>query len=267
MDSEKSLRKQVLFYIKIALFIILVLSAFYFFVNFIALIILFFYIKEYIVLFTASISFTIFMVSTYIAKKLEDTYTEWMVIRGFKPTKFNIRDIFPFIVLLFGGFILIYVFYRYFILFPPTITSDYAKEIIKSLLTINAILIGVHGVIFSQYLRSIYNRGNILYEKMISNNITKDYIVKINDQIKKLQRIRSSLIFNIIYSLMPFIASILFCLNKFTLIEAKNQVPSDKLLAEPLIAFFFGILLMIYLMWRTNILPDTISFNNNVNKE
>ena len=58
------------------------------------------------------------------------------------------------------------------------------------------------------------------------------------------------------YSIMPILASILLSLNRLTLAYGLEDVSSRELLYDPISGLTVGVIILIYVMLNTNLLPS-----------
>jgi hypothetical protein len=246
-------------YIKAALYIILILIAGFFLVIFIfggVMGLLLTGNTEHII--SGIVYFVLFIIVASLAKKLENAYEEFERIRGIKKqtTRENFKENLPFILVIISTLIFAWIFESYFLSFQSNISSELAIEILKTILTVNGILIGFDGVVLAQLLWAIHSKGNIIYEKMLEKAGKEEIVQELKKEIKQLSRKRLRVIASIFYSMMPLLASILLSLNKLTLTYGLEVVSPRELLFDPLLGLLTGVILLILVMLQTNLLPS-----------
>jgi MFS family permease len=207
------------------------------------------------------IFFVLFLVVGTIAKKFEPAWQKFEELRGIKKktTREALKDNATFIIMVLLTLAFGIIYESYFLSFPPTLPSILAQEILKSILTIDGILIGFSGVVLAQFLWAIHSKGNTIYEQMIVNRKEKDIIRELNEELWRLGKVRLAAIGAAFYSLMPLLASILICINHLPMTVGTEAVSPRTLLFDPILAMIAGIMLLAIGTFQINLLPRTIS--------
>lgn len=260
MTSEKTLSKRSL-YIKVALYVILMLVAGFFLVIFFLGGIVGAILAGNITLFFGGIFFLIlFIVVGTIAKRLEPAWEEFERLRGIEPktTREAFREGLPLIATIILTLFFGYIFESYIISFPTSISPDMAKDLLKAILTIDGILIGFYGVVLAQLLWAVHSKGNVIYEQMIAHRENSALLEELSNEVKRLARSKRVVIGYFFFSMMPLLASILLSLNRLPLVESVEPIPSRTLLFDPLLALIVGIVLLAVSMFQLDLLPRTI---------
>jgi hypothetical protein len=257
MTSETTGSRR-LIYLKAALFVILMLVAgFFLVIFFIAGIIGALVTGDYTLFIGGVFFFILFILVGSIAKKLEPAWKEFEDVRGIKPksTREALKDSLPFLAILILTMVLGFLLESYFLSFPPTISPDLAQEMLKSILTIDGILIGFCGVVLAQFLWAIHSKGNVIYEQMITHKGDEATIQNLNGELERLGRTRLTVIASVFYSMMPLLASILLCLSNLTLIEGNEPISTKTLMFNPILTLMVGIMLLAIVTLQTSLLP------------
>lgn len=248
-------------YVKIVLFVILVLATAFFLLVFVFGIILFLISGDFAMLVGGVSSFGFSIVSMVAAKKFEPAWDEFERIRGVtkKTATENLTESLPFI----GSFIFLFIFAAifqwYFSSFlSVTINPTLGKEMLEILLTVDGILMGFYGVVLAQTLAAIHNKGNVIYEQMIRNRNDPILIQALKEEVQTLKRKRTGHIVALFYSMMPLLASILFAFGKISTIDVAGNdlISTNDLMFAPLLAMIVGIILLVMVMLQFNLLPD-----------
>lgn len=206
--------------------------------------------------------FIIFIILTFIARKLEPAWEQLQSVLGFKPkpktTREALKETAPTIALLIITISVYFGIDWYLTLYPSSINIGIAHEMLGSILTVDGILIGFNGVVLAQLLWAIHSKGNLIYEQMIKNRDQNYVVENLNEELNQLGRQRTVVISLMFYALMPILASFLLCLMKLPLTVASlgNQTISTRMvLYDPLAAMITGILLLAVVSLMANLLP------------
>jgi hypothetical protein len=207
--------------------------------------------------------FFIFVILTFIARKLEPAWEEAQAALGFKPkpktTKEAIKETAPSLALLLVSFIVYCGIEWYFTQFPSSITSKLAHEMLGSILTIDGILLGFYGVVLAQFLWAIHSKGNIIYEQLIANKDDECVVNSLIEDLSRLSKQRSAVIIGMFYAAMPILASFLLCLMKLPLTNSSGLetelVYARTILYDPLASLVTGIILLVAVSLMANLLP------------
>jgi hypothetical protein len=203
------------------------------------------------------IFFIMFMGVMVVAKRFEWAWQKLEDLRGArrKTTRETLKESSRYVIIAVVVIILALISDEYFRLFPSDMSPSLAQEILKSVLTIDGILIGLSGVILAQFLWAIHSKGNILYEQTIEHRNDKAVLSQVNDEIELLGRTRLAAILAIFYSLMPILASFIISLSKLPLTET-SPLPSPRvLLFDPIISLVVGVILLAMVSLSVNLLP------------
>ena len=194
-----------------------------------------------------------------VAKRFESAWEQFEQMRGIRPktTREAFKDSLPFVLMLLLVLVFAYVFETYFLSFPYTISPSLARDMLKSILTIDGILIGFYGVVLAQFLWAIHSKGNVIYEQMIAHGDDNDTIQKLNDEVRRLSRTRTATVGSVFFSMMPLLASILLCLNKLPMTESDNPIATKSLMFDPILALIAGIMLLSITTLQVRLLPPT----------
>ena len=263
MTQELTSRRTI--YVKAAFFIILVLVAgFFLVIFFLAGIIGALLTRDYTLLVGGVFFFILSMALTAVARKLEPAWEEFERIVGVRPRtrREAIKETLPLFGIIVFTIAFAWIFESYFLSFPPTVSPSLAREMLKTILTLDGILIGFYGVILAQVLWAIHSKGNILYEQMIEKREDKNTLQELNKEVDRLGKTRMMAIGSVFYSMMPLLASILLCLSKLTLVEETVQTSTRELMFDPILAMIVGIVLLVFTMLQINLLPKVNRFNN-----
>jgi len=257
MTSEETSSKRSL-YIKVALYVVLMLVAgFFLVISFLVGIVGAILAGNITLFFGGVFFFILFFVVGVIAKRLEPAWEKFERLRGIEPktTREAFRDSLPFFATIMLTLIFGYVFEAYIISFPTSINPDMAKEMLKAILTIDGILIGFYGVVLAQLLWAVHSKGNVIFEQMIAHRENSAILQELSDEVKRLARSKRWVIGYFFFSMMPLLASILLSLNRLPLIESMESVSSRILLFDPLLALIVGIVLLAVSMFQIDLLP------------
>lgn len=244
------------FYTKVAAFMVLMLVAGFFLLVSIFGIVEFLLTKNSTFLIGGIFSFFLFFVIGMISKRLEPAYRKFeeSMQKGRKTTYEDLKENWLFLLIIPGIIAFSLVFESYFLQFPPAISGNLAQDMLKSVLTIDGIVIGFDGVILAQFLWAIHSKGNILYDLILK----EDYdIQKLNSEVKGLNRKRIATIFVAFYSTLPILASIFYCFTNLALIDGKETVSPRDVMFQPLLWLCAGVMLLIISTMQTNLLPTT----------
>jgi len=193
-----------------------------------------------------------------IAKKFETAWVEFERLMGIKQRtrRESFKESLPLFLLIVIALIFAWILESYFLSFPTSISSELAKEMLKTILTIDGILIGFDGVVLAQLLWAIHSKGNIIYEKIIEKPKGQQTLHELKEELKRLGRKRIGIIISMFYSMMPILASILLSLNKLPLAYGLEEVSPRELLYDPLSGLMVGVIILVYVMLYTNLLPS-----------
>jgi len=256
--SLKTPRKTI--YIKAAFYVVLMLVAgFFLVIFFIGGIVGAIITGDYALLAGGSLFFILFLLVGAIAKRFESAWEQFEQMKGIQPktTREAFKDSLPFVLILLLVLVFAYVFETYFLSFPLSISPSLAREMLKSILTIDGILIGFYGIILAQFLWAIHSKGNVIYEQMIVHRNDNDTMQNLNDEVRRLSRTKMVAIGSVFYSMMPLLASILLCLNKLPMTESNDPIATRTLILDPLLALIAGIMLLSITTLQISLLPWT----------
>ena len=207
--------------------------------------------------------FAIFIVFILVARKLEPAWEEVQARLGAKPkpktTKEALKESLPFFGIVILALVVSVVLERYFDLFPPVISKELAREMLRSILTIDGILLGLYGVILAQFLWAIHSKGNLIYEQMITYRENNDVTAHLNEELNRLNKDRLGVVVGMFYAAMPILGSFLLCLAKLPLTEGSGMgndtIAIRTTLYDPTFALIVGIILLVGVSLATNLLP------------
>lgn len=214
-------------YLKSALFVILTLIAgFFLVIFFFAGVVGALVTRDYTLFIGGLLFFILFMIVGSVAKRLEPAWREFENLRGIRPksTREALKDSLPFWSVLILTFIIGFLMESYFGSFTSTVSPNLAQEMLKSILTVDGILIGFDGVVLAQFLWAIHSKGNVIYEQMITPIGNEAVTLQLNNDVERLNRTRFAVIASVFYAMMPLLTSILLSLSKLTLIEANKPI-------------------------------------------
>jgi len=246
-------------YLRAALFLVLVLVAGFFLVLFVlGGIIGSISTGDWEPLIGGAIYFVLFLIVMSIAKKFEKAWVEFERLIGIKQRtrRENLKESLPLVLLIIIALFFAWILESYFLSFPTSISPELAREMLKTILTVDGILIGFDGVILAQLLWAIHSKGNIIYEKILENPEQKQTLHELKNELKRLGRKRLGVIISMFYSMMPLLASILLCLNKLPLAYGIKEVSPRELLYDPISGLIVGVIILVYVMLYTNLLPS-----------
>jgi hypothetical protein len=251
-------------YVKATLFLILLFLAglsllVFFFVGVVGALIT----GSYLLFLGGLFYFFVFIVLTFIVRKLEPAWEEVQARLGFKEkpktTKEALKESLPYFGILIVAFAVYGILEWYFNLFPPTISKELAGEMVRSILTIDGILLGFYGVILAQFLWAIHSKGNLIYEQMITHKTDNDVIVHLIEESNRLNKDRLWVVVSMFYAAMPILASFLLCLTKLPLTEGSgignDTIAVRTVMYDPTAALIAGIILVVFVSLATNLLP------------
>jgi len=201
--------------------------------------------------------FVLFVVTMFIARKFEPDWRKFEELRGLKrkTTRESIKDGLPMLVVMISALVLAAIFEEYFLGFPSQISGSLGKEILNSILTIDGIIIGLCGVVLAQFLWAIHSKGNILFEQMIINRKDKEVTAWLNSELDSLSRVRFGTVVLIFFSVIPPLASFLFCLVRLPMTEGVEFVSAKSLLYDPITIMIVGVVALIWVTSQVNLLP------------
>lgn len=257
MTSKASSSKR-LIYVKAAIHVILMLIAGFFLVIFFLGGIMGAFLSGDVTLFIGGLFFFIlFVIVGTVAKRFESAYEEFERLRGIrrKTTREAFKESLPLFSAIIFTLVFAWIFESYFLSFPPTVSSDLAREMLKTILTIDGILIGFYGVILAQLLWAVHSKGNVIYEQMLSSREDENAIRELDLEVEKLARTKRAVIGSVFFAMMPLLASILLSLSKLPLTKNVEPVSPRILLFDPLLALIVGIVLLAVVMFQIDLLP------------
>jgi hypothetical protein len=246
--------------VKLVAYFLFGLFMFFSLLCFLAGLIGFVVIRDWNLLVGGFLWFTIFFGTGLVVRrlKLESTWKAYEQRKGIKPK--TLREILSAstkgLLVLVCVIIFSYFFQTYILSYPETITIGLAQDVMKSIMSLNGILIGFSGVIYAQLLWAIHSKGNTLYQYLLSTNPT-NVDNHLQQELDKLHQSRITMFINILYSTVPFVYSILLCLNKMATIQG-NTVSTRILIEQPILWTIVGIGLMCYALVRIDLLPSRI---------
>jgi len=193
------------------------------------------------------ILFVGFIILMLVAKKFEPAWKEYEQLKGVKKKTLreSMKDLLPFLAIMLSTLVLAVIFEEYFLNFPETMSSSLGKEILNSIITVDGILIGLCGVVLAQFLWALHSKGNVLFEQMVANYKDKVVTEWLNDELDNLNRVRAGTILTISFSVIPPLASLLFCLSKLPLTEGVDVVSTRTLLFDPITVMVVGVVSLV----------------------
>jgi hypothetical protein len=220
--------------------------------------------KNYLLFLGGLFYFFIFLVMAFIAKRLEPAWEEVQARLGLKPKPKTIREglketlplVAIYLVAIANGILVDW----YFGLFPSVISKELAREIVRSILTIDGILLGFYGVILAQFLWAIHSKGNLIYEQMIACRTDNDVIAHLNEEASRLGKDRLLVVTGMFYAAMPILASFLLCLTKLPLTEGNDTISPRTVMYDPVTALITGIILLVIVALAANLLPKRVQW-------
>jgi len=256
MSTKKSKRA---IYLKAALYVVLMLVAGFFLVIFVLGGIFGSLLTGNLKpLFGGVVFFVLFIVVGSVAKKFETAWEEFERLRGIRQRTMreSFKESLPLFLMIMFTLVFAWIFESYFLSFPPSISPELAREMLKTILTVDGILIGFDGVVLAQLLWAIHSKGNIIYERIIEQIEEQETLHELKEAVKRLGRKRLGVIASIFYSMMPLLASILLSLHRLPLAYGLEQVSPRTLLFDPLLGLIMGVILLVLVMLQTNLLPS-----------
>jgi hypothetical protein len=248
-------------YLKAALFMILMLIAGFFLVIFFLVGIIEALLTGDYLLFVGGIIFLVlFLLVGTVARRFQPAWEKLEETMGLKPKtrRESITEVLPLFISLFVAIVFTFVFESYLLSFPQVISPSLAEEMLRSILTLDGILIGFCGVVLAQYLWAINSKGNVIYEQMMLHGEDAKKLERLNEEVKWLSRTKYFTIGMVFYSMMPLLASILICLNKLTLVEGNHPISPRLLLYDPIFGLVVGIMLLAFTTMQFSLLPKPI---------
>jgi len=215
--------------------------------------------RNYLLFLVGLLYFFIFLVLMFIARKLEPAWEEFQAVLGFKPkkktTKEALKESLPLFAILVLAIVVHVTLELYFTQLPSAISKELAHEILRSLLTIDGILLGFYGVILAQFLWAIHSKGNLIYEQMIVHRTDNDVTVRLNEECRRLGKDRLWVIIGMFYATTPILASFLLTLTKMPLTEGTGTIAVRTVMYDPISTMIVGIILLIAISLMINLLP------------
>jgi len=247
-------------YLKAALFVILVfLAGLHLLIFFLVSIVGSLMTGSYLLFLGGLFFFLIFIVLMFIARKLEPAWDEVQARLGFKPkpksTKEALKESLPLFAILAVTFAIALILEWYFNEFPSSVNKELAREMLRSLMTIDGILLGFYGVILAHLLWAIHSKGNLIYELLISERVDRDVSAHLNEELNRLGRTRLGAVLSMFYALAPTLASFLLCLTKLPLTEGSGTIAVRSAMFDPVLAMITGIVLLVYMLLMNDLLP------------
>jgi hypothetical protein len=252
MQSKRALYFNAILYV-----ILMLVAAFFLFFAFVGGIIGPLLTGNYLLLIGGVFFFLLFVLFGALAKKYEWAWQKLEESRGIKRKSFreNLRESSSFIIITLATITIGVVSEEYFISFPSKMSPALAQEILKSILTVDGIMIGFAGIVLAQFLSAIHSKGNILYEQIAKHRNDESVLSEINSEIDRLSRIRLTAIGAVFYSLMPILASFMISLSKLPLTENPILPSPRALLFDPVLALVVGVSLFAMVSIQVNLLP------------
>ncbi len=205
------------------------------------------------------IFFSLFIPPGYIVKKFEKEWVEFERKRGYTPpTRADILKgiLRPLAALI--GFSLLFIILDQFIgLFPKTIETHLAIEIVRIIIQLNGILIGFSGIVFAQLFWAVHSQQNVLHQELLKVKVSRPRESQISEiliRLKELEAVRRSLIVNLLSSVVPFVISILLGLSKIAWSQFYLEgYPSRLALWDSLLWMWIGIGFLTFFTIRTKL--------------
>jgi uncharacterized small protein (DUF1192 family) len=152
-----------------------------------------------------------------------------------------IYSLFPTFVI----WISIFLMNRYFELFPTEINSEFALEILKTLIQTNGFLIGFVGIVFAQLLSTIHSQQSTIQQKMMERVLEKqtdDYFVP-EAYLEAFEKKRRSIILSMFFTIILLLGSILISVIGIAQIEPDSMLLTDPNILNPLYFMTYAIVL------------------------
>jgi MFS family permease len=268
-SKEPKMSKKAI-YIRAAIFIVLMLIAgFFLFLSFLGGIVGPLLTGNVTLFVGGVIFFILFLAVGIVARRFEWAWEALQDIKGIqkKTTREALKDSLPFIGSTLGTLVFAIVIEIYFQSFPSSISVTLGKEILNSILTMNGILLGFSGVVIAQFLWAIHSKGNMLYEQIITCRNEASLVRELKKEFRRLHSARASMIITSLISVIPYLASIMLCINRLTMIDENATISPRILLSDPIIYMAFGVFLLAFTMLQNNLLPDVREIAGNVGNE
>lgn len=172
-------------------------------------------------------------------------------MKEFRPTiKLDKSDSKQLIYSFFPTFVIwisIFLMNRYFELFPTQINSDYALEILKTLIQSNGFLIGFVGIVFAQLLSTIHSQQSTIQQKMMERILEKqvDNSYVPEAYLEAFEKKRRSIIFSMFFTVILFLGSILLSVSGIAQIEPDSMLLTDPNILNPFYFMTYAIVLFV----------------------
>ncbi len=178
-------------------------------------------------------------------------YESEKAMKEFRPTiKLDKSDSKQLIYSFFPTFVIwiaIFLMNRYFELFPTEINSEFALEILKTLIQSNGFLIGFVGIVFAQLLSTIHSQQSTIQQKMMERILekqTEDSFVP-EAYLEAFEKKRRSIIFSMFFTVILFLGSILLSVSGIAQIEPDSMLLTDPNILNPFYFMTYAIVLFV----------------------
>lgn len=259
MKTKKKIAKEL--YIKVALFMALLALSVYL-LMFSILDISYFIIYDNLeFLKTGAVFLSSFTLTMIVTMKLRPAWLEFERLRGVPKKTFYefLRESFPSFLMAIFLLLFAFGFEWYFSAYLSiNVTTTVAKDMLEEILTINGLLLGFSGVVLAQVLSTVYNKGNWIYQQLITNRNDFLLVDELQKEIKILRKTRLRHIILVFYSMLPLFGSILLAFGEISKIDVNQTVllATKDVFFSPLIATLIGVVLLVISLLQFNLLPE-----------
>jgi hypothetical protein len=204
--------------------------------------------RESAYFFVSGLFFLLFLGLSVIISKIENRFHIFGPKR--KLTKADLKQVGYAIGAIIGEYIFVSAVDFYLKLFPKTISTALAMEILRTIIQTNGFLIGFSGIVFAQMFWAIHNQQSGIQMKIIENPVPQTspqetpYDVR-RDYLTVLERKRTSMIISMFIVMNAFVISILLSLSGMSQIETLETIPTNPYITNPFWSMSIAIIIFV----------------------